>query len=202
MLSFEEIEEALPIPIKIEICCNPDDFNMAIQDSIKTLLSDHNKNYETKIENIIIHYISFEDKILNHNECRICIGKEDIHFMKGLDLIEDSHELSEEYYRSIINLAEAVLKTWHEKIIGIQNENELKLAQFKIDGYDELLYGYYCIRHERKAFEYLKKLAARYPNSKYVNQLRHVYRTGLYGWHKRNDKLSKKMSKREYVKHF
>ena len=50
-----------------------------------------------------------------------------------------------------------------------------ELKELEEEGYDELLYAYYHFNSDKKAFIYLKKLATRYPNSRYAKS---VYGSG------------------------
>jgi len=195
MISSHEIEEFLPIPIKIEINDDQNEFELAVGNSFQKLLDKHNKGYETEIDNISIFFCDNDEGTLEHNECQIFIGKEVVHSMKGTESFDEDSQLAVEYYKSIVNITDDILSAWHDKIIEIQNENELKIEQYKAEEYDELLYGYYLMQHDSKAFKYLKKLAARYPNSTYMNKLRRVYRYGLYGWHRRSYALNRKLRK-------
>lgn len=204
MISHEEVEELLPCPIKIEICCDPDDFKNSVQDSFKDLLIKHNKNYDTKIEHIVRHYNQEDEDeefpILEYNECRIFVGKEIVQCIKCPDIKTSELSLSipqsiSDYYKSIVPITEQILNIWHDRIIEIQEENNIKLEKYMLDEYDEILYAYYSIRSDSRAFMYLKKLATRYPNSRYKNILRRIYKNGLYG-HKKNIALANKISKR------
>ena len=205
MISHEEVEELLPCPIKIEICCDPDDFKNSVQDSFKDLLIKHNKNYDTKIEHIVRHYNQEDEDeefpILEYNECRIFVGKEIVQCIKCPDIKTSELSLSipqsiSDYYKSIVPITEQILNIWHDKIIEIQEENNINLEKYMLDEYDEILYAYYSIRSDSRAFMYLKKLATRYPNSRYKNILRRIYKNGLYG-HKKNITLANKISKRQ-----
>lgn len=196
MLSIEEVEEVLPCPIKIEICCEAENFRITVGDSFKNLLEKHNKKYETKIEYIARHYIDeyLEDTDYGHNEFKIFVGKELIYSGSGPNIFEETPELNESFYMSLIPITEGILKTYHEKIIELQEENKKTLAKYEEERYDEMLYAYYR-RSDGKAFQYLKRLATRYPNSKYMNKLHRVYRNGLYGWHRRNPAMTIKLNK-------
>ena len=205
MISHEEVEELLPCPIKIEICCDPDDFKNSVQDSFKDLLIKHNKNYDTKIEHIVRHYNQEDEDeefpILEYNECRIFVGKEIVQSIKCPDIKISELSLSipqsiSDYYKSIVPITEQILNIWHDRIIEIQEENNINLEKYMLDEYDEILYAYYSIRSDSRAFMYLKKLATRYPNSRYKNILRRIYKNGLYG-HKKNITLANKISKRQ-----
>lgn len=205
MISHEEVEELLPCPIKIEICCDPYDFKISVQDSFKDLLIKHNKNYDTKIEHIVRHYNQEDENeefpILEYNECRIFVGKEIVQCIKCPDIKTSELSLSipqsiSDYYKSIVPITEQILNIWHDRIIEIQEENNINLEKYMLDEYDEILYAYYCIRSDSRAFMYLKKLATRYPNSRYKNILRRIYKNGLYG-DKKNIALANKISKRQ-----
>lgn len=196
MLSATEVEEVLPSPIKIEICCEADDF--IVGDLFKNLLEKHNKKYETKIEYIARHYIDedLKDTDYGHNEFKIFVGKELIYSGRGPNIFEETPELNESFFMSLIPITEGILNTFHKKIIEIQEENKKTVAKYEEEGYDEILYAYYCIRSDSRAFMYLKKLATRYPNSKFKSKLRRIYGYGLYG-HKENIALANKISKRQ-----
>jgi hypothetical protein len=81
----------------------------------------------------------------------------------------------------ILSLIEDHLNTWHDEIVMVQKANNAKLKDLEEDGYDELLYAYYHFNFNKKALVYLKKLAKRYPHSKYKDKLCRAYRLGLYG---------------------
>lgn len=202
MLSYEEVEEVLPSPIKIEICCDSDYFKMTVQDSFEVLLDEHNKKYDTKIENISRRFSDFDESQLEDNEFEIRIGGQLIHKGKGPDFFEDDQSCIKNFYKSIVSLTEGILDTWHDQIISVQEENNKKLEIYKEESYDEILYAYYCIHSDTRAFQYLKKLAARYPNSFYKNKLRRVYINGLHGWHKKNKDLANKMNGRVRHRNF
>ena len=205
MMSLKDVEELLPSPIKIEICCDPNDFKMVVQDSFNEVLKNHNRNYDTKIENIRRNYVNeYGDEdfsMLEHNECRVFVGNKIVQYTKCPDIyttdlsVEIPQSISD-YYMSIVPITEQILNIWHDKIVEIQDENNKKLENYKLDGYDELIFAYYSINSDDRAFQYLKKLATRYPNSNYNNRLRRVYRNGLYG-HRRNKKLACKINKRK-----
>ena len=203
MINPEEIEELLPFPIKVEICCDSTDFKTIVKNSFSEILTRHNKNYETKIGHIIRHYLDEDDSLMERNDCCIFVGKEVVQYIKfpNSDTSEEYDGFSQQvvdYYWSIISITEKVLDTWHDKIVEIQEENNSKLEKYKLDGYDEILYGYYLLHSDAKAFQHLKKLATRYPNSKYMNRLRRVYRLGSNGWHRKNRSLSYKIDIRQH----
>ena len=139
--------------------------------------------------------------MLEHNECRVFVGNKIVQYTKCPDIyttdlsVEIPQSISD-YYMSIVPITEQILNIWHDKIVEIQDENNKKLENYKLDGYDELIFAYYSINSDDRAFQYLKKLATRYPNSNYNNRLRRVYRNGLYG-HRRNKKLACKINKRK-----
>lgn len=192
MISLKEIEENLPFPIKIVLYCDYDDcddFLMLCSDSIKNLLNGHNRKYDTKIDSVKVHcamdYESSDDEnLLEKKGYHICVGNEVVHSM---DCTES------EYYKSVLENLKPILSIWHEKIIEVQKSNELKIQQYEDEDYHEMLYGYYSMNDNKKAFLYLKKLASRYPHSKYRNKSQKIYRFGLYGWHKRSPASSLKI---------
>ena len=181
MLTFEDVEKIVPHPVKLEIGCDSGNFKCTFGDELIKVLENHNKKYDTKIECIPKHFWDLEDEDckLQWNEYEIYVGNELIY--KGTVLAELDSRLKE------------VLNSWHDKIVELQEENKRKIEQFEQDGYDELLYIYYRMRAENKAFCYLKRLASRYPNSIYRNTLRRVYRQGLYGWHAKSISLARKL---------
>ena len=70
------------------------------------------------------------------------------------------------------------MSVWHDKIIKIQEANKRTLEKYKADQYDEMVYAYYSYRtdDEHSVFQYLKRLAERYPNSRYMNSFNRQYR--------------------------
>ena len=151
--------------------------------SNEIIMLNHNRNYDTKIENIRRNYVNeYGDEdfsMLEHNECRVFVGNKIVQYTKYPDIyttdlsVEIPQSISD-YYMSIVPITEQILNIWHDKIVEIQDENNKKLENYKLDGYDELIFAYYSINSDDRAFQYLKKLATRYPNSNYNNRLRRV----------------------------
>lgn len=205
MISLKKVEELLPCPIKIEICCDFEEFKSVVQNSLKDLRLKHNKNYDTKIEYIRVQFIQADEdndfSMKENKECRIFVGKDVVQYIKCPEI--NTNEISDKitqnisyYYWSIVNITEQILKIWHDKIIEVQKQNESKVKQFEQEGYDEILFSYYNLRTDKRAFFYLKKLAERYPNSKYMDRLKRVYRSGYWGWHRRNPEMATKLNKK------
>lgn len=96
----------------------------------------------------------------------------------------------------LYSIYEDILNIWHDKIIEVQKSNKLKLKQLEKEGYNEILFSYYNLQTDKRAFFYLKKLAERYPNSKYMDRLKRVYRSGYWGWHRRNPEMATKLNKK------
>ena len=95
----------------------------------------------------------------------------------------------------LYSIYEDILNIWHDKIIEVQKSNKLKLKQFEKEGYNEILFTYYNFRLDKRSFFYLKKLAERYPNSRYMDKLKFVYRNGYRGWHRRSPEMVNKLDK-------
>lgn len=188
MITKEELEESLPFPVKIVICCVPRDFRMAVNDSFQEMLDRHNENYESKIDHVFRFYVDTDDNELEleYNEFEIYIGKDLVYKGKGPALFDTTPYEDECFYNSIVTIMEGILNASHDRIIKVQEENYRKIEQFEDEEYYEMLYAYYNFRINSKAFFYLKKLATRYPNSEYMTKLRRVYRRGRPGWHRRN----------------
>lgn len=174
MFSENEIREILPCPIRIEICSAT--FFLCIHDLIKKLREKYNKNRDTKIENIIVDYIE-EDLLANleYNQFKIYVGKKLIHEGIAPFLIEKNENQNKEFWTSFLSLVEGILNIWHDEIIKVQKDNDAKLKKIKEEGYDELLFAYYHFNNDKKSFMYLKRLATRYPNSRYAKS---VYGSG------------------------
>ena len=194
MLSKNEIREVLPCPILIEICS--DEIFFGIHNLIKELREKHNKNRDSKIENIILDFVD-EDLFPNfeYNQFKIYVGKTLIHEGIIPSLIKKNENQKKEFWTSFFSLVEGILNIWHDEIIKVQKENDAKLKKLKEEGYDEFLFAYYYSNNDKKFFMYLKRLATRYPNSQYVKILRRVYRLGRRRFHKSKYGLWKKMDK-------
>ena len=193
MFSEDEIREILPYPIRLEIYCNETFLEMGVIELIKELRKKHNKNRDSKIESISVDYINKDYvRYIENNKFKIYVGNQLIHEGKVSSLIDNNLKLCEKFYTSLVSLIEGILNIWHDEIIKVQKENGAKLKELEEEGYDELLYAYYHFNSDKKAFIYLKKLATRYPNSKYMKKLVRIYRLGL---HESKPKLWKKKDK-------
>ena len=82
---------------------------------------------------------------------------------------------NKEFWTSFLSLVEGILNIWHDEIIKAQKDNDAKLKKIKEEGYDEFLFAYYYFNNDTKFFMYLKRLATRYPNSRYAKS---VYGSG------------------------
>lgn len=193
MISYDEVEEILPCPVKLEIYCNATHFHYANPDSLKIVLKNHNAKHSKQINSFPAHFIS--GKHLAMNEFAIYVGENIVHKGKAPEEI-DSIADEMDFLKSITHIAEDVLNIWHDRIIEFQEDNKCKIKKYEEEEYDEMLYAYYLIHSDKKAFCYLKKLATRYPNSGYMRKLRSTYRQGLHGWHKKSEAMARKVSKR------
>ena len=181
MIDDEDLEAYFPYPIKIEHGkCHDDDMVFSsLPKYYHKLLNNHNKKYNTKVESI--GWVSYpeEEGILENNEFRISVGSEVVQFGKFPDAcrFEDFKD-AEAFYKKITSIAESIMSVWHDKIIKIQEENKKMLEKYKADQYDEMVYAYYYYRtnDEHTIFLYLKRLAERYPNSRYMNAFNRQYR--------------------------
>lgn len=196
MLSKDKLLEVFSQTFKIEICVKPRLTKNFIKKSIKELLIRHNEKYDTEIEDINISFFDEYEDTLEYNDCRILVGDEVVQCIKAPDLSGEFK--SDDYYNSIISITEQILDLWHDKIIEIQDENLRKLESFIEDEYYEIVYAYYSLfQPEKNGFKYLKKLATRYPNSKYMERLIFIYRKGKNNWHRGNKKLYEKLTIRK-----
>ncbi len=183
MIDDEDLEAYFPYPIKIEYGkCHYDDdmvFSSLSKRYYHKLLNNHNKNYTKKIERIFWFPYPEEEGILENNKFRISVGSEVVQFGKFPDAcrFEDFKD-TEDFYKKITSIAELVMNLWHDKIIKIQEANIRTLEKFKVSQYDEMVYAYYYYRTDDKhtSFLYLKRLAERYPNSRYMNAFNRQYR--------------------------
>ena len=183
MIDSEELEAYFPYPIKIEHgkCYDDDDrsFPWLLKRCCNELLNNHNKKYNTKVESIGWFSYPEEDGILENNEFRISVGSEVVQFGIFPDAcrFEDFKD-AEAFYKKITSIAESIMSVWHDKIIKIQEANKRTLEKYKADQYDEMVYAYYSYRtdDEHSVFQYLKRLAERYPNSRYMNSFNRQYR--------------------------
>lgn len=183
MIDAEELEAYFPYPIKIEHgkCCDDDDmsFPCLLKKCCNELLNKHNKKYNTKVESIGWFSYPEEEGVLENNEFRISVGSEVVQFGRFPDAcrFEDFKD-AKAFYKKIISIAELVMSVWHDKIIKIQEANKRTLEKFKVAQYDEMVYAYYSCRTDDKhtIFLYLKRLAERYPNSRYMKACNRQYR--------------------------
>lgn len=185
MIDSEELEAYFPYPIKIEhgMCYDDDDmsFLCLLKRCCNELLDNHNKKYNTKVERESIGWFSYpeEDGILENNEFRISVGSEVVQFGIFPDAcrFEDFKD-AKAFYKKITSIAESIMSVWHDKIIKIQEANKRTLEKYKADQYDEMVYAYYFYRTDDKhtIFLYLKRLAERYPNSRYMKACNRQYR--------------------------
>jgi hypothetical protein len=186
MFSREEIMKILPSPIRIEVCCYGDFPSDDVINLLNEIRERHNKNHDTKIENIRLRGYFFDEyeiakSHIDYNEFKIYVGRKLIHEGREPSLTPKTEKVGDEFYMPILSLIEDHLNTWHDEIIMVQKANNAKLKDLEEDGYDELLYAYYHFNFNKKALVYLKKLAKRYPHSKYKDKLCRAYRLGLYG---------------------
>lgn len=178
MISREELQETLPDPIRVEI------FEEGIEEDpghffilIDEKLEEHNERFYKKIGRVATGIGDFEG--LSENEFAIFVGNTIV--LKGR--VPDDISCSYINYDSYIAYEVAmVLEVWHDRIIELQEDNIAKLKELDAEGYDEMLYAYYYYAHNRrKMFFYLKKLATRYPHSKYMRRLIGAYKRGFDG---------------------
>jgi hypothetical protein len=186
MFSREEIMKILPSPIRIEVCCYGDFPSDDVINLLNEIRERHNKNHDTKIENIRLRGYFFDEyeiakSHIDYNEFKIYVGRKLIHEGREPSLTPKTEKVGDEFYMPILSLIEDHLNTWHDEIVMVQKANNAKLKDLEEDGYDELLYAYYHFNFNKKALVYLKKLAKRYPHSKYKDKLCRAYRLGLYG---------------------
>lgn len=201
MFSREEIMEILPEPIRIEVCCYGDFPSNDVINLLNEIRERHNKNHNTKIKNIRIRGYFFDEyeiakSQIEYNEFKIYVGRKLMHEGIEPSLTLKTEKVGDEFYMPILSLIEDNLNTWHDEIIKAQEENDAKLKELEEEGYDELLYAYYHFNSNKKALIYLKKLAKRYPHSKYKDKLCRAYRVGLYGLKKPKRILRNKKRKR------
>ncbi len=186
MFSREEIMKILPRPIRIEVCCYGDFPSDDVINLLNEIRERHNKNHDTKIENIRLRGYFFDEyeiakSHIDYNEFKIYVGRKLIHEGREPSLTPKTEKVGDEFYMPILSLIEDHLNTWHDEIVMVQKANNAKLKDFEEEEYDELLYAYYHFNSNKKALIYLKKLAKRYPHSKYKDKLCRAYRLGLYG---------------------
>ncbi len=186
MFSREEIMKILPRPIRIEVCCYGDFPSDDVINLLNEIRERHNKNHDTKIENIRLRGYFFDEyeiakSHIDYNEFKIYVGRKLIHEGREPSLTPKTEKVGDEFYMPILSLIEDHLNTWHDEIVMVQKANNAKLKDLEEEEYDELLYAYYHFNSNKKALIYLKKLAKRYPHSKYKEKLCRAYRLGLYG---------------------
>ena len=201
MFSREEIMKILPDPIRIEVCCYGDFPSDDVINLLNEIRERHNKNHDTKIENIRLRGYFFDEyeiakSYIDYNEFKIYVGRKLIHEGREPSLTEKTEKIGDEFYMPILSLTKDILDPWHDEIVMVQKANNAKLKDLEEDGYDELLYAYYHFNSNKKALIYLKKLAKRYPHSKYKDKLCRAYRVGLYGLKKPKRILRKRKMKR------
>ena len=201
MFSENELIEILPYPIRLEIYCNETFLEMGVMELIKELRKKHNKNRDSKIESISVHYLNKDYiRYIENNKFKIYVGNQLIHEGNVPSLIDNNLKLCEKFYMSLVSLIEGILNIWHDEIIKVQKENDAKLKELEEEGYDELLYAYYHFNSDKKAFIYLKKLATRYPNSKYMKKLVQSYRFCYSDVYERKPALWKKLKNSHLAK--
>lgn len=206
MFSREEIMKILPDPIRIEVCCYGDFPSDDVINLLNEIRERHNKNHDTKIENIRLRGYFFDEyeiakSHIDYNEFKIYVGRKLIHEGREPSLTEKTEKIGDEFYMPILSLIEDHLNTWHDEIVMVQKANNAKLRALEEDGYDELLYAYYHFNFNKKALVYLKKLAKRYPHSKYKDKLCRAYRLGLYGL-KKPKRIFRKRKMKRLAKNF
>ena len=138
---------------------------------------------------------------IDYNEFKIYVGRKLMHEGREPSLTPKTEKVGDEFYMSILSLIEGNLNTWHDEIIKVQEENEAKLKDFEEEEYNELLFSYYYFNFDKKAFIYLKKLANRYPHSKYMDKLCRAYRAGSYGL-KKSKRIFRKRKIKRLAKNF
>lgn len=174
MISREELQETLPDPIRVEIFEedideDPGHFFILINEK----LEEHNERFCKKIDRVKQEIGDCEG--LLENEFAIFVGNTMV--LKGR--VPDDIMNYDSY---IAYEVATVLEVWHDRIIEVQEDNIAKLKELDAEGYDEMLYAYYYNVHNgRKMFFYLKKLATRYPHSKYMRRLIGAYKRGFDG---------------------
>jgi hypothetical protein len=206
MFSREEIMKILPSPIRIEVCCYGDFPSDDVINLLNEIRERHNKNHDTKIENIRLRGYFFDEyeiakSHIDYNEFKIYVGRKLIHEGREPSLTPKTEKVGDEFYMPILSLIEDHLNTWHDEIVMVQKANNAKLKDLEEDGYDELLYAYYHFNFNKKALVYLKKLAKRYPHSKYKDKLCRAYRVGLYGL-KKPKRIFRKRKMKRLAKNF
>lgn len=203
MVDFDYVQELLPIPVRVHVCFEHYDYMVKqLSEQLKQIKTEHNKGKEFPVNFVLLDYDSPEwcDDI-NRNEYKIFIGSKQIQSFTG---DPSNEELS--YIWNLIsqipNAVKGVLDAWHDEIVALQKINAEKIRELEEQKYDEVLYAYYHIINDKKAFLYLKRLAERYPNSKYCNRLRRIYRVGLKNWHEQNLSLAYKLAGNDSEKFF
>lgn len=174
MISYEELQKILPDPVRVEIFEedideDPSQFFILINEK----LEEHNERFYKKIDRVKQEIGDCEG--LLENEFAIFVGNTMV--LKGR--VPDDIMNYDSY---IAYEVATVLEVWHDRIIEVQEDNIAKLKELDAEGYDEMLYAYYYYAHNRrKMFFYLKKLATRYPHSKYMRRLIGAYKRGFDG---------------------
>lgn len=202
MVKNKDLEEILPFPLKVEFNFDMERINNALKDGVDDIMEEHNKNYDSKVQDIIYHMVDFEDNDYNleWNEFVVSVGNEIVFRGFVSDEFDDS-EGNIDFYEIIFSVIEKVLGEHHDKIIEQQIRNAEKLEELEKERYDEILYAHYALEHDARAFIYLKRLAKRYPNSWYRKRLRRGYLIGNYGI-KKNLKIANKMTNCRREKYF
>lgn len=195
MLSFEYTEFFLSYPIKIDFC-----FPQVVtgfDNFIVYILEKHNKKYSTEIDYIYINQIPG----LDDGDFKVYIGKELVYFGKIPSRFVDNYGASfkdfsteDEVENFFIHL-DAILETWHDKIVESQLFFKQELETLKAEEQYAILvsfYNQYDIRNKDFMF-CLKQLALKYPYSEYNDILSGIY---IYG-NRQEKKISMKLQRED-----
>ncbi len=194
MVKNKDLEEILPFPLKVEFNFDIERINNALKDGVDDIMEEHNKNHDSKVQDIIYHMVYYEDNDYN-------LEWNEFVFRGFVSDEFDDSEGNIDFHETIFSAIEEVLGEHHDKIVEQQIRNAEKLEELEKERYDEILYAHYVLEHDARAFIYLKRLAKRYPNSCYRTRLRRGYLIGNYGF-KKNLKLANKMKNYRSEKYF
>lgn len=149
MISSEEVEEILPCPVQIKICCDRDVYLETLKDWLREIREEHNEKYGEEIyciNNCFVEpdFLNDNDEVFNFNEYEIYVGRENIQKGKGPDnLFTVDEEENRKFYLSFIPLMKNILESWHDRIIEIQEENRLILEDLEREENYLMLFAYY-----------------------------------------------------------
>ena len=198
MISRKELHEVLPEALSLHIFKLPTKYQKKLEQLLDNLLTESDYKHYTKIEGIELYSFSSLDKLeenneLEGNEFAIYIGKQMV--LKGSAPENMHHEGKElfDFFDSIVSSISNIIDLWYEKIIEAQEINHAKLQELEAECDFEMLYTYYNFHDSPEAFFYLKKLATRYPYSRYGHRLQRIYKKGKPHWHKKSEKLANKL---------